>query len=129
VSSRLPAFVVALGFLAPAGCGAAKLDETKTVVVEPRENKACILPAQPRPQRLTVEFESDNPVDVAVYKGEDVQGEDKLSSPPVSKALATQSAATKGTLTVDLGPDVATSVVVSGLGKGANVKLHMTNRK
>ncbi len=118
--------IAALVLLAPSGCGPAKLDETKNYDLEPGDVKSIILPAQPKPQRLTVEFESNEPVDVAVYKSDDAK---ELYSLPVSKALAIERAKTSGTLTADLGPDIATTVVVSALSKKASVKVHVTNRK
>jgi hypothetical protein len=120
--------LLAAGALLASGCGPAKLDEKKTVEVDPGGDsiKAYNLPAQPKPQRITVEFESDNPVEVAVYKADDAKA---LESLPASKALATEKAKTSGTLAVDLGPDVATTVVVTALSKKSSVKLHMTNRK
>ncbi len=124
----MPARLLALAaaFLVLSGCGPAKLDETRTYDLEPGDLKVLQLPAQPKPQRLTVEFEANNPVEVVVYKAEDANDMNNL---PASKALASEKAKTTGTVVVDLGPDVATSVVVIGLGKKASVKVHVTNRK
>lgn len=118
--------VAALALLVPAGCGPAKLDETKNWTVEPGDVQSIILPAQPKPQRLTVEFESSEPVDAGIYKTDDAK---ELHSLPVSKALAVERGKTSGTLTADLGPDVSTTVTVGALSKKATVKVHVTNRK
>jgi hypothetical protein len=117
----------AVVFLTPSGCGPAKLDETKTYTLPPGETKPLTLPAQPRPQRLTVEFEADNPVEVGVYKTADVSDPD--APLPTGKALAIERAKDSGVLSVDLGPDVSTTVTVTALSKQTNVKLHLTNRK
>jgi hypothetical protein len=109
-----------------AGCGPAKLDETKNWTIEPGDVQSIILPAQPRPQRLTVEFESGEPVDVGLYKTDDAKD---LYSLPVSKALAVERGKTSGTLTADLSPDVSTTVTVNALSKKTTVKVHVTNRK
>jgi hypothetical protein len=119
-------FVAALVLLAPAGCGPAKLDDTKNWTIEPGDVQSIILPAQPKPQRLTVEFESSEPVDVGIYKTDDTTD---LHSLPVSKALAVERGKTSGTLTADLGPDVSTTITAGALSKKATVKVHVTNRK
>lgn len=119
-------FVAALALLVPAGCGPAKLDETKTWTLEPGDVQSITSPAQPRPQRITVEFESNEPVDVGIFKADDATN---LNSLPVSKALAIERNKTTGTLTADLGPDVSTTVTVGALSKKATVKVHVTNRK
>ncbi|MBN9522161.1 hypothetical protein J0H58_27185 [bacterium] len=126
MSPRPCLLIAAIILLAPAGCGPAKLDETRNYDLEPGDVKSIILPAQPKPQRLTVSFDSNEPVDVAVYKSDDAA---ELFSLPTSKALAIERAKTSGTLTADLGPDVATTVTVSALSKKATVKVHVTNRK
>ncbi|HEX4607475.1 MAG TPA: hypothetical protein VH092_04645 [Urbifossiella sp.] len=125
--ARLLTPVVAVALFAAAGCGPAKLDEKKSYEVDPRETKFVTLPAQPKPQRLTVEFESDEPIEIGVYKDDDIK--DREAPLPTSKAFVVEKTKTSGTVTVDLGPDVSTTVTVTALGKKANVKLHMTNRK
>ena len=117
----LPAVVL----FALAGCGPAKLDEKKTYPVSAGDTQMMILPKQPKPQRITVEFESDQPVDIGIYKSEDVEG----GTLPSSKALGIERAKDKGTVTADLGPDVATTVTITALGKTANVKVHVHNKK
>lgn len=118
--------LLAAGALLASGCGPAKLDEKKTADLDTGDIKAFNLPAQPKPQRITVEYEATNPIEISVYKADDAKN---LESLPASKALKTEKATTNGTLAVDLGPDVATTVVVSALSKKATVTLHMTNRK
>jgi hypothetical protein len=119
-------FLAAAVLLAPAGCGPAKLDEKRSYSVVSGETQMMLCPKQPQPQRITVEYDSDQPVDVGIYKSEDVKEGDVL---PTSKALAVDRAKSKGSISADLGPDVATTVTVTGLGKTANVKFHVHNRK
>ena len=119
-------FLAAVVLLAPAGCGPAKLDEKKTYQIVPGDTQMMILPKQPRPQRITVEYQSDQPVEVGIYKSEDVKEGENL---PASKALGVEKAKTSGTVTADLGPDVATTVTVSALGKSCSVTLHVHNKK
>jgi len=127
VLTRSFLFLAAVVLLAPGGCGPAKLDEKRTWPVIPGEVQTMTLPKQSRPQRVTVEYESDQPVDVGIYKAEDVkEGETNL---PTSKALAIDRAKTTGSIQADLGPDVATTVTVTGLGKSATVKVNVHNKK
>jgi hypothetical protein len=116
---------LAVVLLALAGCGPAKLDLSKTYNLGPAESQPIELPAQPVPQRLTVEFDSTAPIEVAIFKSADLKGEDH----PVSKALAIEKKATKGSLAADLGPDTGTTVVISAGAKAAEVKVRLTNRK
>lgn len=126
MTTRSILFLAAVVVLAPAGCGPAKLDETKTYSVTAGDTQMMILPKQPKPQRITVEYESNQPVDVAIYKSEDVKEGEAM---PTSKALGIDRAKEKGTVTADLAPDVATTVTVTGLGKTATVKVHVHNKK
>lgn len=120
-----PILFLAALLLAPAGCGPAKLDEKKTWPITAGDTQMMHLPKQSRPQRVTVEYESDQPVDVAIYKSEDVKEGDLVPS----KALAIDRAKTTGTIAADLGPDIGTTVTATALGKAANVKIHVHNRK
>jgi hypothetical protein len=127
VPARPLLVLAAVAFLAPSGCGPAKLDETKSYSLNPGDTQTLALPAQPRPQRLTVDFDADNPVEVFILKTADVSDPD--APLPTGKALAIERAKASGTLSVDLGPDTATTVAVTALSKQTNVKLHLTNRK
>ena len=118
--------LVPLLALAAAGCGPAKLDYKKSDTVDPGESKLYELPTQPKPQRLTVEFKSNEPVTVGVYNAADVK-EDAIL--PESKARKVERAQTSGTLVVDLAPGDATTITVSGLGKKAAFEIQATNRK
>lgn len=121
-----PFLFLAAAVLAPFGCGPAKLDEKKTYQITPGDTQMMILPKQSKPQRVTVEYESDQPVEVGIYNSADVK-EDQ--APPASKARAIDRAKTTGSIFADLGPDEATTVAISALGKAANVKLHVHNKK
>ncbi|MFO0798618.1 MAG: hypothetical protein U0804_14180 [Gemmataceae bacterium] len=116
----------AVVLVATAGCGPARLDEKKTYQLTPGDTKMMILPKQPKPQRITVEFESDQPIEVGIYRSSDVTQD---TTPPASKALGIERAKATGTVTADLGPDEATTVTFSALGKAATVKAHVHNKK
>ena len=90
--------VVAVGFLTAAGCGPAKLDETRTYTLDPKADsaRALDLPAQPKPQTVTVEYtSSEDGIEVGLYKAADV-GKDLLVTP--SKALKAEKGKKSGTL-------------------------------
>lgn len=120
--------VVAAGLVAAAGCGPAKLDETRTYSLDPGgdSGRALDLPAQPKPQTITVTYESAEPVGVGIYKAGDV-GEGLFVQP--AKALKAEAGKTAGTLTADVPENTATRVVVSVETKKTDVKLHVTNKK
>lgn len=109
-----------------AGCGPAKLDLKKTYDVTPGDTQFIDLPPQPKPQRITVEFKSADPVTVGIFNTADINRDAFL---PESKARGIERAKTAGTVTADVGPGDATTVTISGAGKATQVELHVTNRK
>jgi hypothetical protein len=126
VPTRSFLFLAAVVLLGPGGCGPAKLDEKKTYPITPGDTQYMHLPKQPKPQRITVEYESDQPIEVGIYNFADVKDD---QAPPSSKARAIDRAKTSGSISADLGPDEATSVSITALGKAATVKVHVHNKK
>jgi hypothetical protein len=123
----LPA--VMAGLLALAGCGPAKLDETKTLVIDPAESPArsVILSAQPKAQAVTVEFESTaDEVNVGVFKDADAKD---LNTVAWAKAIKAETGKKSGTFTADIPENTAAQVVVGESKKKTDVKVHVTNKK
>src|SRR6266700_2315065 len=83
----LPVALVAFVF---AGCGPAKLDESKTLSLSGETPaKSIDLDAQSKPQTITVDFSSSaGDVSVLVFKKSDAPTDDDLLSAPPNKAIA-----------------------------------------
>lgn len=127
--ARLIPCVAAAALLGLAGCGPAVLDQRVNWVIDPGETpaRALDLDAQPKPQTLTVEYESSAAeVEVGVYKAADAK---ELETVQTSKALKAESGKKSGSLTVDIPEKTAVRVVVGGSRKKTDVKLHVTNKK
>lgn len=119
-----------LGLLALSGCGPAKLDETKNWTLEPGEGHALDTSAQPKPQTITVEFESSAaPVDVLVFKAADAPGDDGIVEAAADKALGSKRGEKSGSFSAEVPENTPTRVVARGAMKKTDVKLHVTNRK
>ena len=88
--ARTFAICLAVGFASISGCGPAKLDVTKTFNLDGGDAKALLLDAQPKPQKITVEFEATSgTLDVLVFKESDVPKDD-FAIVPTSKALGSK---------------------------------------
>lgn len=127
--SRL-SLIAALGLLCLAGCGPAKLDETKNWTLNSETPaRAMDLSAQPKPQTFTVEFTATGgDVSVFVFKEEDAKGEDGLAYAPASKALGSKTASTGDSFKVDVPANTATRVIARAGGRKVELKIHVTNR-
>ncbi|HVL11655.1 MAG TPA: hypothetical protein VM529_03770 [Gemmata sp.] len=120
-------FAVALVFLA--GCGPAKLDESRSMEVADGEAKSIDLDALKKPQTITVDFTSSpGEVTVCVFKAEDCKTNDDLVVAPTAKAIAHKSGKS-GTFTADIPENTATRVVVRNQGDKTKVDLKVTNKK
>ncbi len=127
MSARLAFVTCALGLFLAAGCGPAKLNESKTLSVESGAPVAVDLVAQPKPQKVTVEFSSAEEVSVFVMKEEDAKGEEGLLNADVNKAKALATKKGKGeTFTVDVPANTAVRVVFF-TRKKTDVKVKLTN--
>src|SRR5262245_13054525 len=112
-----------------AGCGPARLNETKTLELTSEiQARSLDLPAVSKPQKINIEFSSsDKEVDVLVFKDEDVKSDDDLAYAASSKALGKMKGE-KGTFTVDVPENTKTRVVARlGPAKKSNVKITVTN--
>lgn len=129
-----PALVgMALSLLLAAGCGPAKLNETKTLQLNKETMAAGLdLSAQKKPQTVTVEFSSsDGEVSVGVFKMEDLKDDDAMVIVPSSKAIGNKVVRGKSdTFSVEIPENTATRVVVRGhTAAKTDVTLKVTNAK
>jgi|SRR5579872_4694597 len=122
--------VLALGVLLLAGCGPAKLNETKTLNLNGEfPARAIDLPAQSKPQTIYIEFTSNGgEVSVYVFKEEDAKGDDMVSA-RATKAIAKVTDSKGDNFSVEIPENTATRVVVRGGGRTADVNLKITNQK
>lgn len=126
-----PSALVAVALVWLAGCGPAKLNVNKTLELDSDGVNSIDLPAEPKPQKITVEFSSsDGEVSVYVFKEDDAKGEAGLLAAPAKadKALAKQTGQA-GSLTADIPENTPTRVIVRSEGKKTNVTLKITNQK
>ena len=109
------------------GCGPAKLDETMKITVDSGGNPGRIfeLDPQPKPQTITLEFESSTTeVTVALFNASATVFAERID---LSKAIKGERGKS-GKFTVDVPANTETKVVVGEASKSTEVKLHMTNR-
>ncbi len=126
---RFTFVLCALGLLSATGCGPAKLNQSQTVNLDTGDTKAIDLNAQPKPQKITVEFASSaGDVSVFVYKEADAKGEAGLLNADVNKAKALATKKSKGeTFTVDVPENTAVRVIFQA-DKKADVTVKLTNK-
>lgn len=128
--ARVIAPLGVLACLALPGCGPGKLDETKNWTLEPGEGRAIDTPAQPKPQTITVEFESSAaPIDVLVFKAADARGDDGIIEAAADKALGAKRGEKSGSFSAEVPENTPTRVVARGARTKTELKLHVTNRK
>jgi hypothetical protein len=128
--TRLVLMTVALGLLLSAGCGPAKLNETKTLSLDKETMaRAVDLDSQSKAQTITVEFSSsEGEVFVGVFKKDDIKDDEAMATVGKEKALGSKKS--KGeTFTVDVPENTATRVVVRDHKTKTDVTLKITNAK
>ncbi|HEY1189823.1 MAG TPA: hypothetical protein VGE74_19395, partial [Gemmata sp.] len=120
--ARLATVACAIGLFAFAGCGPAKLNISEKYPLEAGLPKGIDLTAQPKPQKITVEFTSSaGEVSAFVFKTSDGEIWEEPENNK-DKALATKKGAS-GTFSVDVPANTATRVVFWSLKKTeVNVK-------
>ena len=111
--SRTLIIVFAPVLLVAAGCGAAKINETKTLTLDKEVGaRGLELPAPKKPTKVTVDFSSsDGDVTVLVFKKADVKDDDAMFTVESSKALASKKGKAEK-FEVDIPEGTATQVVV-----------------
>ena len=122
--------VLAFGFLFLAGCGPAKLNQTKSLALDNEYMVRSIdLDAQPKPQKITVEFNSsDGDVEVFVFKEEDAKGQSGLESFDPKKAVASKKGK-QDTFVAEVPENTPVRVIVQGSGKKTNVEVKLNNKE
>ncbi|MFM8274986.1 MAG: hypothetical protein ACKODX_22015 [Gemmata sp.] len=125
--TRLTLAVCALGLLFAAGCGPAKLSESKTLAVGAADPKAIDLVPQTKAQKITVDFTAGEEVLVLVMKDSDAKGEEGLMNADVNRAKALASKSGKAdTFTADVPANTAVRVIVTAKKK-TDVTLKLKN--
>jgi hypothetical protein len=126
----VPTALVAVALAWVTGCGPAKLNESRSWDLEAANPRAMDLPAQPKPQTLTVEFSAPEEVSVYVFKEEDAKGDDGLLNASVNAKKALAQKKSKGeTFTVDVPENTPVRVIADSGGKSTKVNLKVTNQK
>ncbi len=127
---RFIAPVLAASMLAAGGCGAGKLNETRTFeLLVSGDANAIDLPAQSSVQRITVEFTSSNTeVTTLIFREADAKGEEGLTDSDPALALAKETAKS-GSFTAEVPANTPTRVIVRGAIKKTSVELKVTNRR
>lgn len=127
-----PIALLAIALIWVSGCGPGKLNETRTWELEGDETRAIDLPAQTKPQTITVEYSSPEEVTVYVFKEEDARGEEGLLNAPANSKKCLPPSPKRGkseSFSVDIPENTATRVVVRPSGKATKVDLKITNKK
>ena len=123
---RLAPAALCLLFLA--GCGPAKLNVEKSLVLDGEyPARAIDLDAQSKPQKITVEFSSsEGEVTVLVFKAEDAKTEDDILFADPKKALDFKKGK-EGSFAVDVPEKTATRVFARAEGKKTTVQVKVKN--
>ena len=111
-----------------AGC-TAKLDHTKEFTVPPFGETHWILDAQSKPQKIKIEVQSDQDLDVFVLSPDMADKFQDLKPGEAEKAAIAHKKGVKAeTVTADIPAKTAYSVLVGNPKKTATGKVHITNQ-
>lgn len=126
--ARFALAACALALLFVAGCGPAKLKVSQTLNLDAGDIKSIDPPAQPKPQKITIEFASSaGEVSVYVLKEADAKGDTGLINAEANKEKALASKrGTNETFTVDVPENTAVRVIFVA-GKKTDVTVKVTN--
>ncbi|MBP3957232.1 hypothetical protein J8F10_18380 [Gemmata sp. G18] len=127
--TRFALAVCALGLFLATGCGPAKLDQKTVVSVDAGDTKSIDLDAQPKPQKITIDFSSSaGSVSVYVFKEADAKGEKGLEDAEANKAKALAAKESKGeAFAVDVPENTAIRIIFFATKK-TDVTVKLTNR-
>jgi hypothetical protein len=124
----LPAAAIAAVLALAAGCGPDRLNESKSYTIEPMTGDGFVLPAQPKPQKITVEFNSSEcEVTVLLFNYADAKDDQQALTADAKKALGHQKGKS-GTFTADVPANTETRIVVRDGVKKTKVDLKVTNK-
>jgi hypothetical protein len=123
--------VAGLWILGLAGCGPARLNETRTwSLTSGTSARALDLPAQPKPQTITVEFSSTaNEVSVYLFKADDAKGEDGIAFADSKLALGGKSKSKGDSFSAEVPANTATRLIARSGGRDTEVTIKVTNQK
>ena len=129
--TRACVVVLVAGLFALAGCGPAKLEVNKTVTIEPNDFNMIGLPKQSQPQKITVDVDATEPVNVYVIDSAkeagfpDMAAEKQAEAAKYGKKLGVK----KDALTAEVPENAEVTVAVGGGMKKSEVKISISNRK
>lgn len=115
-----------LVLLVAAGCGPAKLNESRTYSMVPGIPQGFDLPVIGKNQTLTVEYTS-SAADVSVYVVKDPSGE--MDDQPAPASVIASASGKTGTFTAVVPAKTAVRVMVGGAKGKTDVNLKVTNAK
>lgn len=129
--ARVCGVVLGAGLLALSGCGPAKLEVSKTKAIEPLDYELIGLNKQGQDQKITVEIDATEPVNVLLIDSSAEKGFELLSpTDQEGKAkYGKKKAIKKDSLTADVPANTAVTVAIGGGTKKSEVKFTITNRK
>jgi hypothetical protein len=122
--------VLAAALLGLCGC-AGKLEVNKTATVEALDYELIGLPKQSQQQKVTIEVDAPEAVNILVIDASSEKGFDGLA-PAKQEALAKygkKMGVKKDSLSVDVPANATATVAVGGGPKKTEVKISISNRK
>lgn len=118
--------LVPLVLLFAAGCGPAKLNESRNYAMQPGTPQGFDLPVIGKAQTLTIEYTS-SAADVSVYVVKDPPAE--MDDKPAAASVIATATGKTGTVTAAVPASTAVRVMVSGAKGKTDVVLKVTNAK
>jgi len=123
--------VLVAGLFALAGCGPAKLEVNSTATIDPNDYKMIGLQKQSQPQKVTIEVDATEPVNVYVIDSSkeawfpDLSPDKQAETAKYGKKLGVK----KDSLTADVPENAEVTVAIGGATKKTDVKISISNRK
>jgi hypothetical protein len=123
--------VLLAGLVTLSGCGPAKLEVSKTKTVEAADYELVGLPKQSQEQKITIEVDATEPVNILVIDSSAEKGFDGLApADQVAKGkYGKKTNVKKDSLTADVPANAAVTVAIGGGTKRGEVKYSISNRK
>jgi hypothetical protein len=121
------AVAFALVSFALAGCGPARLNETKTYTLEPGTAQSVLLDPQPKPQKINVEF-SSTAAEVYVYFIKSQGKDEEVDVTPGKDITLASKNGKEGSFSVDVPENTRTRVIVRGANTKTDVTIKINNK-